>query len=153
MIVVLTTFGVSVASALFPVINIEAYLVGLSASGAGDHRSVLLGVVAGLGQSVGKVGWYEASRRGFESAWMQRKLSGPKISAALERWRGRMQGRPWYGGLVVLVSAIVGVPPLLAIAAVAGILELPRWMFFPTVFVGRALRFWLILAGVDTALG
>ena len=153
MIVLLTTFGVSIASALFPVINIEAYLVGLGATGHGAHRTLLLGLAAGLGQSVGKVVWYEASRRSFESAWVQRKLGRPRIGAALERWRGRMHGRPWYGGGIVLISAFAGVPPLLAIAAVAGILELPRWVFFPTVFVGRAARFWLILAGADSVLG
>ena len=151
MTLVLTTFGVSIASALFPVINIELYLTGLGVTGSG-HRAVLLGVVAGLGQSVGKVAWYEASRRGIESAWVQRKLAKPRTAVALERWRGRIHGRPWFGGAVILLSAFAGVPPLLAMAAIAGILEMPRWVFFPTVFVGRAARFWLILAGVDLVL-
>ena len=42
-----------------------------------------------------------------------------------------------------------GIPPLLVMAAVAGALQDAVWVFLPTVFVGRALRFWLVLVGVE----
>jgi len=35
---------------------------------------------------------------------------------------------------------------------VAGSLKMPLWAFVPTVWVGRVLRFWFILAGVSLAL-
>ena len=64
----------------------------------------------------------------------------------------RITGRPWYGGGILFVAALFGLPPLLVMAAVAGALKMPYWVFLPTIFVGRALRFWLVLAGVEFIL-
>jgi membrane protein YqaA with SNARE-associated domain len=146
MILLASTFGVSVASALFPLINIELYLAGVGTVGSGT--AVTLGLVASAGQSAGKVVWYEVAKRSVDSEWAQRRLSSPKVHAAYERWVQQMHGRPWYGGAVLFISASAGLPPLLVMAAVAGALKMPYWVFLPTIFVGRALRFWLILAGV-----
>jgi hypothetical protein len=30
---------------------------------------------------------------------------------------------------------------------------MPYWVFLPTIFVGRALRFWLVLTGVEFLFG
>jgi membrane protein YqaA with SNARE-associated domain len=150
MILLGSTFGVSVASALFPLINIELYLAGVGAVGSGT--AVTLGLVAGAGQSAGKIFWYEIAKRSIETEWAQRKLSSPRVSASYGRWVVQMRGRPWYGGALMFVSALAGLPPLLVMAAVAGALKMPYWVFLPTIFVGRALRFWLILAGVEFLL-
>ena len=57
----LATFGVAVASALFPLINIEAYIAGVAA--LVDRFGIWpVSVVAGLCQAVGKVLWYEVGR-------------------------------------------------------------------------------------------
>lgn len=143
MTLLLASFGISLASALIPLINIEAYVIGISSSGVGSAAAVTLSVVCGAGQSAGKVVWYEATRRGFESGWVQKKLSNPKIRASYERWVERMEGRPWYGGAILFAAAFVGLPPLLVMAAVAGALKMPMWVFLPTIFVGRTLRFWI----------
>jgi membrane protein YqaA with SNARE-associated domain len=150
MILLGSTFGVSVASALFPLINIELYLAGVGAVGSGT--ALTIGLVAGAGQSAGKIVWYEIAKRSVETEWAQKKLSSPKVHASYDRWVGRMHGRPWYGGAVLFVSALGGLPPLLVMAAVAGALKMPYWVFLPTIFVGRAMRFWLILAGVEFLL-
>lgn len=146
MILLLSTFGVSVASALLPLINIEFYVASVGASGSGEALS--LAIVAGAGQSVGKIFWYEAARRGVETDWVQRRLKAPKVHAAYERWVATMHGRPWYGGAVLFAAALGGIPPLLVMAAVAGALRLPYWMFLPTIFIGRTLRLWLVIEGV-----
>lgn len=151
MILLLTTFGVSVASAIFPVINLEIYLAGVGAVGSGT--AVSLGIVAGAGQSVGKIFWYEVAKRSVETDWVQKKLSRPKVQASYDRWVGTMVGRPWYGGAVLFAAALAGIPPLLVMAAVAGALKMPYWVFLPTIFVGRALRFWLVLVGVEFLVG
>lgn len=151
MMLLLTTFGVSVASALIPVVNIELYLAGVGAVGPG--RAVSLGLVAGAGQSVGKVVWYEVARRGVETEWAQRKLAAPKVRRSYDRWTARINGRPWYGGAVLFAAALAGLPPLLVMAAVAGALKMPYWVFLPTIFVGRAIRFWLVLSGVEVLFG
>jgi membrane protein YqaA with SNARE-associated domain len=151
MILLLTTFGVSVASALLPLVNIELYMASVGAVGSGE--AVSLAIVAGAGQTVGKVFWYEVARRGVETDWAQKKLSAPKVKASYERWVGAMQGRPWFGGAVLFAAALGGIPPLLVMAAVAGALKMPYWVFLPTIFVGRTLRFWLVLVGVDFLFG
>lgn len=148
----LWTFGVSIASALFPLINMEVILGGMAAT-VGDGHAFTLAVVAGAGQTIGKVVWYEATRRSVETDWVQKKLSGDKVRTAYARWQARMDGRPWFAGLVMLVSAFAGIPPLLVMAAVAGALKMRMWVFLPTIMVGRTLRFWLVLAGVESLLG
>lgn len=146
MILLLTTLGVSVASALIPLINIELYLAGLSAVGSGE--AVTVGIAAGAGQSVGKIFWYEVAKRSVNTTWVQKRMSSPKVHRAYDRWVGAMQGRPWYGGAVLFAAALAGIPPLLVMAAVAGALKMPYWVFLPTIFIGRSLRFWLVLTGV-----
>ena len=73
----------------------------------------------------------------------------PRTRAAYERWEARLSGRPVYGGIVTFLAASVGIPPLLVIAVVAGALRMPMWVFVPTVFVGRAIRFYLVIVGVE----
>jgi membrane protein YqaA with SNARE-associated domain len=63
-----------------------------------------------------------------------------------------MQGRPWYAAVIMFVAASAGIPPLLAMAAVGGLLRMPMWVFLPTVFLGRTVRFTLLFLGVDFAL-
>ena len=152
MILWLTTFGFSIASALLPFLPMEVYVVGAAATEPTVSGAISLGVAAGLGATVGKVIWYEAARRGIESAWAQKKLAKPKVKAGYERWRERMHGRPWYAAGVMFVAASVGIPPLLVMAAVGGMLRMPMWVFLPTVFIGRTARFSLLFLGLDLAL-
>ncbi|MEZ0578919.1 hypothetical protein [Nocardioides sp. MH1] len=151
MILWLTTFAFSIASALLPFLPIEVYILGAAASDPTLGTSISLGIAAGLGATVGKVIWYQAALHGIESRWAQKKLSKPKVQAAYEKWTGRMQGRPWYAATIIFVAASAGIPPLLAMAAVAGILKMPLWVFIPTVVVGRSIRFTLLFLGVDFA--
>ncbi len=156
MMVLLTTLAVALGSALLPLINIEIYLGGLSgASGVADVAgwgAVLVAAVAALGQTVGKVVWYEVARRGIDTEWARKKMASPKVRGPYERWTARIEGRPWYAGLIIFVAASAGIPPLLVMAAVAGALKMPLWVFVPTVLLGRALRFYLIIVGVDLLL-
>lgn len=152
MILWLTTFAFSIASALLPFLPMEVYIVGAGAADGGTATAIALGIAAGAGATVGKVVWYEAARRGADSAWAQKKLSSPKVKAGYEKWVARMRGRPWYAIGVMFVAASVGIPPLLVMAAVGGLLKMPLWAFIPTVFVGRTIRFTLLFLGVDFAL-
>ncbi len=148
MILWLTTFAIGIITAVVP-IPIEVYIAGAASTKHGGSMAVSLGIAAGAGATIGKVVWYQVARRGSETAWMQKKLSAPKIRAGYDRWVGRMEGRPWFAGGVIFVAAFIGIPPLLAMAAVAGFLKMPLWVFVPMVFVGRSLRFGLIFFGVE----
>jgi membrane protein YqaA with SNARE-associated domain len=145
-------FGLSIASALLPFLPMEAIIVGGAAAEPGVPAAISLGIAAGAGATVGKLVWYHLARRGSSSAWAQKKLSSPKVKGAYDRWTARMEGRPVYAGAVMFVAASVGIPPLLVMAAVAGMLRMPMWVFLPTVFVGRSIRFGLLFLGVDAFL-
>jgi membrane protein YqaA with SNARE-associated domain len=152
MILWLTTFAFSIASALLPFLPIEVYIIGAGVSEPGVPAAIALGIAAGAGATIGKIIWYEAARRGVDTKWAQKKLSKPKVKAGYERWTERMQGRPWYAAGIMFVAASGGIPPLLVMAAVAGLLKMPLWAFIPTVFLGRTLRFTALFLGVDFAL-
>lgn len=152
MILWLSTFAFSIASALLPFLPIEVYILGAGAAEPGVPAAISLGIAAGAGATIGKIIWYEAARRGIDSAWAQKKLAKPKVKASYEKWLGRMQGRPVYAAAIMFLAASVGIPPLLAMAAVGGLLKMPMWTFIPTVFVGRTIRFTLLFLGVDFAL-
>lgn len=152
MILWLTTFAFSIASALLPFLPMEAYILGAGAASAGVPTAISLGVAAGAGATVGKIVWYEAARRGIDSNWAQKKLANPKIKAGYEKWVARMRGRPWYSASIMFIAASVGIPPLLVMAAVGGLLKMPMWVFIPTVFVGRTVRFTTLFLGVDFAI-
>jgi membrane protein YqaA with SNARE-associated domain len=152
MILWLTTFVFSVASALLPFLPMEAYIIAAGAAEGGTPAAIALGIAAGAGATVGKIVWYEVARRGADSAWAQKKLSSPKVKATYDKWLDRMQGRPVYAIAIMFLAASVGIPPLLAMAAVGGLLKMPLWAFIPTVFVGRTIRFTLLFLGVDFAL-
>ncbi len=152
MLLWLGMFGLSIASALLPFLPIEAFIIGSAAAEQGTAAAISLGVAAGAGATVGKIVWYEIARRGVDSAWAQKKLSTPKARAAYERWTARMDGRPVYAGAVMFVAASAGVPPLLVMSFVAGLLKMPLWVFVPTVLVGRTIRFTLLFLGADLAV-
>lgn len=143
-----STFIIGIVTALVP-IPIEIYIAGAATQNSGLAKAITLGIAAGAGATIGKVIWYQVARKGSETQWMQKKLSAPKVRAGYERWVGRMEGRPWFAGMIIFLAASVGLPPLLAMAAVAGFLKMPLWVFIPTVFVGRSLRFALIFLGVE----
>ena len=153
MTLVFSTFGVALASALIPLINIEIYLGALAGAGIGTGQTVAIAIAAGTGQTVGKIIWYELALRSFESPRVQKKFTNEKWQMSYHRWQSRIRGRPWYAGAIIFASAFFGVPPLLVLAMVAGTLQMPRWVFIPTVLVGRVGRFYLILVGVTSLFG
>ncbi len=144
----LITFATCLLSALFPLVNAEAYIVAVSL--ATDSSSLwLLAFVAGAGQTAGKFIWYEAARRAMDSAWVTKRLNKPGTQELLAQWRERFGAKPWLWSLVLFLSASVGLPPLLILAVVAGQLQVSRVWFGVTVLLGRTLRFAAILGGLD----
>ncbi|WP_277212776.1 hypothetical protein [Isoptericola croceus] len=148
----LTAFAVSLLSGLVPFVSIEVYLGGVAAATDAAGSPALraaLALVAGVGQTLAKVVWYLVAARSMETPWLRRKLAQERWRRGFERWRDRVSGRPVVSAAVLLASAFAGFPPLMIIAVVAGSLRVPLSLYVPTVLVGRAARFWLLLAGVD----
>lgn len=148
MVILFATLGVSFASALIPLVNVEAYLGAVVATTNGLNLWLLC-ITAGVGQMAGKVLWYEAGRRSMDLAWIRRKMSSPKRQGQLELWRSRVQGRPVLSGAVLLASAFVGIPPYAVISVLAGQLRTSFLLFLVTGLVGRTGRFAVVAFGVS----
>ena len=142
----LGVLGVAFASALVPLVNIEAYL-GVRGSVGSIENVWLLGLVAGFGQMVGKVVWYYLGASSLHWGWVRRRMETPKAQARLETWRTRTHERPVVAGALVFVSAFSGFPPFAILAVLAGQLRMQLALFFGLGLAGRWLRFTAVLGG------
>ncbi|HEX7715761.1 MAG TPA: hypothetical protein VF416_00630 [Marmoricola sp.] len=149
---VIGTFLFSIASALLPILNVEAYLaaVALKAHNLSDWQ---LAAVGGAGQGVGKILWYVAGKESLRIRRIRQKMETEKWQLSYARWHERIVGRPVFAGAISFTSAVTGFPPLAVIAVLAGTLRMNFTIFIVTVFIGRTLRFWLVLAGVGLLFG
>ena len=150
MVILWSVFGAAIASALVPIINIEAIL----AVSASRHDELALGlvIVATVGQMVGKLLWYWGGMHIDRAPWVSRHLDKPKARASLDRWHARAEGRPWFTAGLLLLSASVGFPPYAITAVLAGVLRVPVVVFLVTGLLGRGLRFWVVVSGTTSLL-
>jgi membrane protein YqaA with SNARE-associated domain len=135
-----------IASAVVPIINIEAYL-SVRAAVASVDAVWVMSLVAAVGQMIGKIAWYYlgASSRRWE--WVRRRADKPKNAARLETWRARTHERPVFTGAVVFVSAFTGFPPFAVLSVLAGQLRMSLTLFLTLGLAGRWLRFAAVLGG------
>ncbi|MGI9156804.1 MAG: VTT domain-containing protein [Marmoricola sp.] len=145
---VLTTVLVAFGSAVFPLINIEAYLgaVGVAIENVG---AVPVAAAAAVGQTAGKVVLYYAADWAMRLPWMRKKMSTPKWQTQYEKWRERIADHPGQTTLLLLASSALGFPPLLVIAVLAGHLRVNIWLFVSTCVSGRFVRFLVLLGAAD----
>lgn len=137
-------FGMAFASALLPVINIEAYLVGVHVLAHANPFTTSL--AAAFGQMLGKtLFWYVG-------AGVLNLEPISKKGTAKGKWVTRMESvqtwcqRHWWGpSAVTLVSGVVGLPPFAIWSVMAGTIRMPLWLFWVVGYVSRFVRFWLIL--------
>lgn len=146
----LAVLGSAFASALVPLINIEALLALAATQGEAD--GLALALTAGVGQMVGKVLWFQAGARADRLPWIHRRLQRPKAKASLEKWHERAVGRPWRTQGLLFVSALLGLPPYAIMCVVAGVLRVPFWLFLLSGLLGRTLRFWAIVGGAGVVV-
>lgn len=145
----LGTFFYCIASALIPVLNAEVYIAAMGATGG---SALLLALVGGAGQMVGKVFWYYAGAGGTKIPAIARTMAKPAWQARLHKWQGRILDRPVKTVGLLFLSSFVGLPPFAVISVLAGVLEIRLWIFLVTGLAGRFLRFWIILSGAGYLL-
>jgi membrane protein YqaA with SNARE-associated domain len=163
----LSFFGLGLVSAFLPFVNAEAAAVGAAAKES--QGWFVLVVVLALGQTLGKVLIFVGVRRGgrWTSRWTHGRAPAAVDTVEVEarrwrRWRRALRAltvamvasieRPVIGPLVFFASALVGIPPLLGVAVVAGASKASLPVFTTAVVVGRVGRFSLIALPVATAL-
>lgn len=145
-----SVMGASMASALIPLINIEAILA-LSVSQSPGEEWMLV-IAATIGQMLGKILWYWGGMHVEHASWVNRQLQKPKAKATLDRWHERAEGRPWFTAGLLFVSAVTGLPPYAITAVLAGILRVNFVTFLVTGLLGRGLRFWAVVGGTTSVL-
>jgi len=143
----LATFAMGVLSAVFPLVNMEAYIAGIAAL-IGDINIWLVALVAGAGQAVGKIPWYEVSRRSMDWSYIKKKMAQPDWQKRYEKVKATTDNRPWVGIALLFASSLVAVPPLAITAVLAGQLKFSRLAFYVTIVTGRTLQFAALLGGV-----
>jgi membrane protein YqaA with SNARE-associated domain len=148
------TAAVGLLSAFLPFTPVEPYLIAAVAATA--VPPIALGVAAAIGQTAGKVLIFLGARGAIRSSWLQRRLSR-RPRAAPEppgRW-GAMLARPKAAGArlvevldrprqatgILLVSAVTGLPPLLAASVYLGRTPMRVVTFAATCLLGRTIRF------------
>jgi membrane protein YqaA with SNARE-associated domain len=160
---------VGAVSAVTPFLPVEAYVIGLAVTRT-PGVAVAGALAAAAGQTAGKVVLFYTARGAATSKWLQRlrdrgAREAAEITAAEEAGEEPPGGpvtralRPVghglkranavgirllsgrWGPVVELVSGVVGIPPLLAIAFYAGTSKMHVRAFVITCFVGRAIRF------------
>ncbi len=142
MLATLVTFLVGLASAVLIVVNIEVYLVGAAAATSGEWVLVAMAVAAGLGQTIGKVGYYYVGRGVLDLPWLRRRAEKPsRWSNRVAQWRRKAEGRPWWTVGLVGLSSLTSVPPFMVICVLAGTVRLPLSVFFVVTMLTRTARF------------
>ena len=159
-VVLLTGLAIGLVSTVVPVLAVEAYVVSAALT---TSLPLALGAAtaAALGQTVGKVAVFVASRRAGERWHSEDRVRRPPRWSS-RRKRSRTPGarevraRQWVadvnahalrllggrpGPVVVLASGAVGMPPLLLVAGYAGLSTMRVGTFSAVVLLGRVGRF------------
>ena len=154
------TLGVALGSALFPLISVELFLVGMVAGG--HHPPIacwILGGVVAVGQVIGKLLYYFAARGSLRlprflmpkprseprpSTWWTRL--GSRLAASFATLRAKCEKHPRVMIVTTSVSSVVGLPPFAATTVLAGVARMSLTAFVTTTLAGRFIRFTALAA-------
>jgi membrane protein YqaA with SNARE-associated domain len=154
LIALLTSIGFGTVSAVVPVVNAEAYVIASQMSAVIGPIPIAIGIA--IGQTLGKLLLFFGVREGKELPFIKHRREAQKqrpVGRTRARFRAAMAklldlvGQKRWGLPIVLVAAIVGFPPLYAVALLAGATTMRPIWFGLTVLVGRLCRFLLVASG------
>ena len=137
----LTTFGVCALSAVVPIVNAEIYLLGASAL-APRELAIPLIVAAATGQMLGKSVMYFAGVGALRLPSVRLRRMVAKVE---ERYRTAGKGGATLGGGIILLSAVVGLPPFYVVSIACGLFRIPFMQFLVLGTIGRLIRFAVIV--------
>lgn len=144
----LASAGFGIVSAVFPVINAETYVAASQVTAIAGPIAIAVGV--GFGQTIGKLLVFLGVRRGRDIAFFKtrkekavrvqpgpwRRRFGSAMAALLELVGSKRWGLP-----ITFLAATVGLPPLFAVAVLAGATRMNVIWFGLVVLAGRVARF------------
>jgi len=142
---VLSYFGLAVASAVFPWVNAEVIVLSLPAVAPSRAALILLVLIATAGQMTGKCFLYWAGRKG-------NKVLPGRAGQILTKWRDRLEARPSKAVALVLISSVVGLPPFYLMTLLAGALRMNFLVYLTAGTAGRLVRFGVLVTLPQLAL-
>ena len=155
LLALLTSVGFGVVSAVVPVVNAEAYVVGSQMTAVAGAVPIAVGI--GIGQMVGKLILFLSVRQGKELSFIRHRRAQAR-NAPVSQTRVRLRaavarllelvGQKRWGLPIVLLAAVLGLPPLYAVALLAGATTMRVLWFASAVLVGRVIRFVLLALGI-----
>ena len=128
----------SVISGLLPIVNGEVIAAGAALATAPGARLILLAACAS-GQMLAKVGLYGLAR--YAPDRLPRRAR-EAMARAREMGLGRRSA-----ALVVLASAVIGLPPFFLVTLAAGALRVPPALFVIAGGSGTVARYALVIWG------
>ncbi|MFI5960220.1 hypothetical protein [Cryptosporangium sp. NPDC051539] len=140
--VYLTTLLVGALSAVLPLTPVEPYLVGVITTTA--VNPILCGLAAALGQTAGKSALFFSARGVLRSAVLRRRRDRAKPGGRFGARLLETLDRPRWSVPVVFLSAVSGLPPLLAVSVYAARTRISGKAFVLACLLGRSIRFVLI---------
>lgn len=153
LLALLMSVGFGTLSAVLPLANAEAYVIASQVSAVAGPFPIAISV--GVGQTIGKCILFLGVRRGKElkpvrAVTRPARPVGPartRLRAALSTLLALVNRKRW-GLPIVGLAALAGVPPLFAVALLAGSTKMRLLGFAVVVLVGRTGRFVLVALGV-----
>lgn len=130
------TIIVGVLSGLVPVVNGELFMLGAIELLADDDLpgALAIALLMAIGQMIAKVVLYQAARKATDAGTgrIARKLKEARVRVA--KWRNKPL-------TILVLSAVLGLPPFYLVTLAAGILEIRFATFLWIGLLGRVVRF------------
>jgi membrane protein YqaA with SNARE-associated domain len=154
LVALLTSIGFGIVSAIIPIVNAEAYIIASQMSAVAGPIPIAIGIA--VGQTIGKLLLFFGVREGKELSFIKHRREirkGRPVGPTRARLRIAgaklldLVGKERWGLPIVFVAAVIGIPPLYAVALLAGATTMRPLWFGLTVFVGRLCRFLLVASG------
>lgn len=166
-----TSLGVGFVSAFFPGLPAEPYLLGAVATTSANPA--LLALATAIGQSFGKLAMllavrgtlrspalhrWIAKKRAQMAAGAEKAATEPENPGRLRRWRSRTAklaqlDRSSVTVPVLLLSAVVGIPPLIIMTFTTAAGKMRASVFLLTCLTGRSARMLMIAFAPGLILG
>ncbi|MDI6808845.1 MAG: VTT domain-containing protein [Candidatus Eisenbacteria bacterium] len=132
-----STFLVCFVSGFIPVVNAEVYLAAVSMV-APKFSAFPLAFTAASGQMIAKSIIYLAGRGVLRLPIKRYEKKMDRVAEQIEAWGTKT-------GLFTFISAFTGFPPFYAVSFLAGVLNVKFQRFFLYGFLGRLLRFFVVV--------
>ena len=154
LVALLTAIGFGTVSAVIPIVNAEAYVIASQMSAVAGPIPIAIGIA--IGQTVGKLLLFFGVRQGKELSFIKHRREARKqrpVGPTRARIRAAgvklldLVGQERWGLPIVFVAAVIGFPPLYAVALLAGATTMSPVWFGLIVLVGRLCRFLLVATG------